>query len=92
MVNLVLGIFIGLFGTWLFHISKSTKRITWFAWMLFVVGAVLVVLGLNILTGSIIEHETQAGWMGFGISIFMCIILVALGWFTGVREKVGKTD
>ena len=64
MRDLVLGILIGIGGSWLFVMETP---VGWLAWLLFAVGSVLVVFGLDVLVGSLKEHEERAAWLGLGM-------------------------
>ncbi len=61
MRNLILGILIGIGGSWLF--VRETP-VGWLIWLLFAVGSVLVVFGFDVLVGSLKEHEKRAAWLG----------------------------
>jgi len=61
MENLILGILIGTGRSWLF--VRETHD-GWLVWQLIAVGAILVVFGLDVLVGSLKEHEEQAAWIG----------------------------
>jgi hypothetical protein len=64
MRNLILGILIGIGGSWLF---VSETPVGWLVWLLFAVGSVLVVFGLDVLVGSLKEHEERAAWLGLSM-------------------------
>ena len=64
MRNLICGILIGIGGSWLF--VRETP-VEWFVWLLFAVGSVLVVFGLDVLVGSLKEHEERTAWLGLGM-------------------------
>jgi hypothetical protein len=87
MMNLIIGIVIGLVAMWFYQKSKTTLVVAWFAWVLFVFAAASMALGFDIFAGSIIEHEMQAGWMGLGMCLFASIVTGFVGWRYGVIER-----
>lgn len=92
MVNLFLGFMLGAAGLCLYHLTQTGKEITWFGWVLFALGAGSIVMGFDVLTGSIIEHEMQAGWMGLGFFTVIAAVLWVSGWRYGVYQKLPGED
>lgn len=64
MRNFILGILVGIGGSWLF--TRETP-VGWLVWLLFAAGSVLVVFGFDVLLGSLKEHEERAAWVGVGL-------------------------
>ena len=64
MRNLIFGILIGIGCSWLF--VRETP-VGWLVWLLFTVGSVLVVFGIDVLVGSLKEHEERAAWLGLAM-------------------------
>ena len=86
-MNLILGIAIGAGGYWLVEKSKADWQITWLGWVLLALSAASVVFGMDTLTGSIIENEMQAGWMGLGLfTVLIPVILGTLAWRFGIKR------
>lgn len=86
-MNLILGIAIGAGGYWLVEKSKTDWKITWLGWVLLALSAASVVFGMDTLTGSIIENEMQAGWMGLGLfTVLIPVILGTLAWRFGIKR------
>jgi len=75
MRNLILGILIGIGGSWLF--VRETP-VGWLFWLLFAVGSVLVVFGLDVFVGSLKEHEERAAWLGLGMFGGMGVVSLAV--------------
>ncbi len=77
MVNLIMGILIGIAGSWL-HFQPDP--IPWYSWFLFALGAAGIVFALDVLIGSFKEHETRAAWMGLGLFGSFGVVLILSGW------------
>jgi hypothetical protein len=77
MVNLIMGILIGIGGSWLLF---QPDPIPWFSWPLLALGAASVVFAFDVLVGSFKENETRAAWMGFGIFGTFGAALILSGW------------
>jgi len=77
MRNLFLGIIIGIGGSWLF---VREMPVGWLVWLLFAVGSVLVVFGLDVLVGSLKEHEERAAWLGLGMFGGMGVVSLAVAF------------
>ena len=75
MRNLICGILIGISGSWLF--VRETP-VGWLVWLLFAVSSVLVVFGLDVLVGSLKEHEERAAWLGLGMFGGMGVVSLAV--------------
>jgi hypothetical protein len=87
MLNIILGILIGAAATVLVQKARTTLDIKWFAWLLFILAAIAVVFAFDVLTGSFLEHEYRAAWMGFGSSIFLATTMIVAGWRWGVTKR-----
>ena len=86
-MNLILGIAIGAGGYWLVEKSKTDWQVTWLGWVLLALSAASVVFGVDLLVGSIIENEMQAGWMGLGLfTILLPTILGTLAWRFSIKR------
>jgi len=77
MRNLTLGILIGIGGSWLFVRETPVGGLVW---LLFAVGSVLVVFGLDVLVGSLKEHEERAAWLGLGMFGGMGVVSLAVAF------------
>jgi len=88
MLYLLLGLIFGAGALWLYQQSQTTKVVAWYAWVLFVIGAASIAFGFEILSGSMIEHEFQAGWMGLGFCIVIAVVTFVAGWRFGVADRV----
>ncbi len=89
MLNIVLGILIGAAGAMLVQNARTKLHVKWFAWPLFIVAGMAVLFGFDVLTGSFIEHEYRAAWMGFGSSIVLAVAMIGAGWRWGVARRAG---
>jgi len=80
MVNLVLGILIGIAGSWIYN---QPQDVPWYAWLLFIFGAAAIVFAFDVWGGSFKEHHTRAAWMGLGIFGFFGVVMILAGWGLG---------
>ena len=86
-MNLILGIAIGAAGYWLVEKTKKDWQVTWLGWVLLALSAASVVFGVDLLVGSVIENEMQAGWMGLGLfTILLPAILGTLAWRFSIKR------
>jgi hypothetical protein len=78
MLNLLLGLLIGIAASWLY---VQPQPVPWYAWVLFASGAGAVVFGFDVLVGSFKEHQPRAAWMGLGMfgGLGVVLVLVASG-------------
>jgi len=77
MVNLFLGILIGMAASWLYF---QPLHVPWYAWGLFVFGAAAVAFGFDVLIGSFKEHQPRAAWMGLGLFGGMGALMILACW------------
>jgi chromate transport protein ChrA len=77
MVNLVLGILIGIAGSWLYARPQS---VPWYAWVLFMLGAAAIVFAFDVLIGSYKEHQPRAAWMGLSMFGSLGVVMILVGW------------
>ncbi|MBT4268737.1 MAG: hypothetical protein HOK67_31865 [Deltaproteobacteria bacterium] len=87
MMTLFLGMALGAVSIWLYGQVKALGTINWLGRVLYLSGIVSLAFGIETFTGSMIEHEMQAGWMGLGAFGFTTAILFIIGWRFGVSEK-----
>ena len=86
-MNLILGIAIGAGGYWLFEKSKRDWQVTWLGWVLLALSTASIVFGVDLLVGSVIEYEMQAGWMGLGLfTVLLPTILGTLAWRFSIKR------
>jgi hypothetical protein len=87
MKTLILGAVLGAIGLWSYGRMKELGPINWLGRVLFLTGFFLLLFGIATFTGSMIEHEAQAGWMGLGAFGFLAAILFIIGRRYGINEK-----
>ena len=80
MINLILGIITGIAGTLLYF--KGTVN-AWYIWGLFALGAASLIFSVDVLTGSIKEHEKRAAVMGFLMFGIPGSVLLGLSFVLG---------
>ena len=83
MRNLILGILIGISGSYLFYMDKPPA---WYVWILFAAGCALLVFGFDVLFGSLEERESRAAFLGFGLfgGVGVILLLVVFGISAGI--------
>ncbi len=95
MTTLLTGMVIGAVSVWLYDRIKALGTINWLGRILYLSGILSLAFGLDTFTGSMIEHEVQAGWMGLGGFGFLAAILFIIGRRYGITgeqdSKVGMT-
>lgn len=77
MVNLVLGVLIGIAGSWLY---TQPLPVPWFAWALFAMGSTAIVLAFDVLIGSFKENQPRAAWMGLGMFGGLGLVMIFIGY------------
>ncbi len=87
MTTLILGMALGAVSLWLYGKIKELGTVNWLGRILYLSGLISLLFGIETFTGSMIEHEAQAGWMGLGGFGFMAVILFIIGRRYGIREK-----
>ncbi|AII61496.1 hypothetical protein [Dehalococcoides mccartyi] len=75
----------GLFGviSWL---RKSNIKVSWYEWLIGIVGLGLLLLAVQHLFGAMSELFSYAAWMGFAIIGIPALILLAIAWQLVVRK------
>ncbi len=87
MKILILGMVLGAVSLWLYGRIKAFGTVNWLGRILYLSGIVSLLFGIETFTGSMIEHEAQAGWMGLGGFGFLTAILFIIGRRYGISEK-----
>ena len=62
MINLLLGILIGIGGACLYFMGGTPA---WYVWVIYIAGAGFIVFSFDVLFGSLEEHEPRAAVLGF---------------------------
>ena len=76
----VFGIVLGIVGLFLFQAVRRGIAISWYEWLLGVIGVALLFLGVWHFFGSLRELETGAGGLGLAILGVPGLILLAVVW------------
>ncbi len=80
MVNLILGIMIGIFSAVIFFKAPSQA---WYVWILFALGAALFAFSFDVLIGSIKEHQQRAARLGFVLFAVPGLVLLGISFLLG---------
>ena len=76
----VFGLAFGVAGLLLFQAVRRGISISWYEWLIGVIGAALLYLGVWHFFASLRELETAAGGLGFAIIGIPGLILIALAF------------
>ncbi|MCP4141243.1 MAG: hypothetical protein GY755_13330 [Chloroflexi bacterium] len=70
----------GLIVSFVNYLNKIGVQLIWFEWLLFGLGTLLIVFGVETLVHSLAEFQPQAGWMGLlFMSVPAIIMFVVIG-------------
>lgn len=83
------GLAIGIIGTLLVQAVRSGTRISWYEWILGVLGLGLVIVAVWHLFASIAELESQAGFVGLAVLGLPGILLLLAAWRLQARSRAG---
>jgi len=81
MRNFILGVLSGIAGAALYALAPS---LTWYYWVMFVGGSLLIVFSFDVFFGSFKEHQSRAAWMGLLMFGGPGVALQALVWGMGI--------
>lgn len=70
-------------------LKEKTIKLTWYEWILVVLGFVLFLFLGQTFVASFIEGEPRAAWMTLLILGFI-IVLVAVGTFRSIKTRIAK--
>ena len=70
-------------------LKEKTIKLTWYEWILVVLGFVLFLFLGQTFVASFIEGEPRAAWMTLLILGFI-IVLVAVGTFRSVKTRIAR--
>ncbi len=87
MKTLILGAVLGAVGLWAYGRIKTLGTINWLGRILYLAGIFSLLFGIETFTGSMIEHEAQAGWMGLLGFGFATVVLFIMALRYGISQK-----
>ena len=65
-------------------------RVTWYEWLIGVIGLLLLLFTIQNFAGSFIELEPTAAWMFLLVTGLPALILLALAWQLARRHRAGS--
>ena len=80
MINVILGICTGIAGSILYF--KGIQQV-WYVWMFFILGPGFIIFSVDVLTGSIKEHETRAALVGVLLFLIPGTVFMGLSFVVG---------
>ncbi len=86
----VFGLAFGVAGLLLFQAVRRGTSISWYEWLLGVIGVALLFLGVWHFFASLRELETGAGGLGFAIIGLPGLILLAVVWQLWRRRQAAS--
>jgi uncharacterized membrane protein len=87
-MGFILGIVLGALLIGLFVYLKSIGfSLTWYEWLIGIVGLLLLFMTVQNMIGSMIELESQAAWMFALIMGLPAVLLLAVDWRLIARRK-----
>lgn len=84
IIALVLGAGLGALMLWL---RSRDIEVAWYAWLMGIIGLLLILLAIQHYAGSLAEMYPQAGWLGALITGVPGLILLAMAWQLIVRRQ-----
>jgi len=70
-------------------LKEKTIKLTWYEWILVVLGFVLFLFLGQTFVASFIEGEPRAAWMSL-LFLGLPILLIAIGTFRSVKMRISK--
>jgi uncharacterized membrane protein len=87
-MGFILGIVLGALLIGLFVYLKSIGfSLSWYEWLIGIVGLLLLFMTIQNMLGSMIELESQAAWMFALIMGLPAVLLLAVDWRLIARRK-----
>jgi len=88
---LIIGLILGavLLGLVLWLRGRDIK-VTWYEWLIGVIGLLLLLFTIQNFAGSFIELEPTAAWMFLLVTGLPALILLALAWQLARRHRAGS--
>ncbi len=81
MRNYIIGLLTGIAAGCMYFADPSPA---WYLWIFFIMGSGLMALGLDVLFGSLQEHQPRAAWMGMtlfgGSGAFLLLMVWRFGF------------
>jgi hypothetical protein len=97
LVGIVLGFLMGAGASALFVLSRSGRiRVSWLAWILIVIAALMAMLGIQNVAGLTAEGETGAAtvmggafFVQFAVPALLAVLLI---WFQSKKKPAATTE
>jgi hypothetical protein len=84
----IFGIVFGVVGLLLYQAVRRGLAITWYQWLLGVIGALSLYFGVWHFFSSLRELETQAGLLGLAVFIILGLVLLTVAYQLWRRQRV----
>jgi uncharacterized membrane protein len=86
----IFGLILGVVSLLLYQAVRRGLAITWYEWLMGVIGTILLYFGVWHFFGSLRELETQGGWLGLAILAIPGIILIIVAYQLWRRQQVAS--
>jgi uncharacterized membrane protein YdcZ (DUF606 family) len=91
MLWLIVGIVVGAGVLWAIRYSRRPDvDVPWYQWVLGVLAALFVLMAIEVFSGSLVESEARAAWLGLLAFAVPGVILGALAWWLPARLNKGE--
>jgi hypothetical protein len=87
LIGLILGALLLGLATWM---RRKNISLTWYEWLIGIVGLVLLVFTIQNFVGSIAELESSAAWMFLLVVGLPALILLAVAWQLAARRNMAN--
>jgi len=83
MVNMLLGLFAGIIGSVFYFKSEAQS---WYSWSMLSLGIILLFFSIDVLIGSLKEHENRAAILGLLMFGLPGVLMLGASFFLGFRK------
>lgn len=88
MIWFIMGLIVGAILLWLFVFLRNKNiTLTWYEWLIGLVGLFLLLFTIQNFIGSFVEMETTAAWLFLLVVGIPALLLLALAWQLALRRR-----